>query len=320
MASRRSSPTTPPTFTPLTQNPWWAWARSGGCGTRTGTAPTGGSPSPPTFSPSTAPPRSCGPRSGTGIRLARSTATCGLSGCVTTAAATGSRSGLTGLDAPTPPATASDYSFSCRALEWRQMGTGGQPAHRAAPQRRALRASDIPIETPDRLIGITGMRSLTGLAVDRHGRLLQRLTACRAAHSIGAIRQSEGGSHDASKREPGAGGQCRLRPRRPQCPAELLRRGRPLAHPRPRTSRWPPRRHRSGDGGLLSKISELSGATARLELHDILANDNHTVTLATISAERAGKHYQDNLVQVAHVQNGKVTEIWRHRADADATG
>src|SRR6266699_7149838 len=38
MASRRSSPTTPPTFTPLTQNPWWAWARSGGCGTRTGTA------------------------------------------------------------------------------------------------------------------------------------------------------------------------------------------------------------------------------------------------------------------------------------------
>ena len=70
--------------------------------------------------------------------------------------------------------------------------------------------------------------------------------------------------------------------------------------------------------GMLSKISELSGGTARLELHDILANDNHTVTLATISAERAGKHYQDNLVQVAHVQNGKVTEIWTHPADPDA--
>jgi len=69
---------------------------------------------------------------------------------------------------------------------------------------------------------------------------------------------------------------------------------------------------------LLSKISGLSGGTARLELHDILANDTHTVTLATIHADRAGKHYQDNLVQVAHVQNGKVTEIWTHPADPDA--
>ncbi len=67
--------------------------------------------------------------------------------------------------------------------------------------------------------------------------------------------------------------------------------------------------------GLLSKIFELSGGTARLELHDVLANDNHTVTLATISAQRAGKQYQDNLVQVIHVQNGKATEIWTHPAD-----
>ncbi len=69
---------------------------------------------------------------------------------------------------------------------------------------------------------------------------------------------------------------------------------------------------------LVSKISELSRGTARLDLHDTLANDTHTVTLATIRAERAGKRYQDNLVQVAHVQDGKVTEIWTHPADPDA--
>jgi len=67
--------------------------------------------------------------------------------------------------------------------------------------------------------------------------------------------------------------------------------------------------------GLLRKIAELSGGTARLELHDVLANDAHTVTLATIRAERAGKQYQDNLVQVAHVQSGKAAEIWTHPAD-----
>src|SRR6266567_3029308 len=67
--------------------------------------------------------------------------------------------------------------------------------------------------------------------------------------------------------------------------------------------------------GLFGKISELSGGTARLELHDVLANDDHAVSLATIRAERAGRQYRDNLVQVIHVRNGKATEVWTHSAD-----
>src|SRR5260370_19488568 len=66
---------------------------------------------------------------------------------------------------------------------------------------------------------------------------------------------------------------------------------------------------------LFGRIFELSGGTARIELHDVLANDNHTVSLATIRAERTGKQYQDNLVQVIHVQNGKAVEVWTHPAD-----
>jgi len=66
---------------------------------------------------------------------------------------------------------------------------------------------------------------------------------------------------------------------------------------------------------LFGRIFELSGGTARIELHDVLANDDHTVSLATIRAERAGKKYQDNIVQVIHVQNGKATEVWTHPAD-----
>jgi uncharacterized protein len=63
---------------------------------------------------------------------------------------------------------------------------------------------------------------------------------------------------------------------------------------------------------LFGKISELSGGTARFELHDVLVSDDHTVSLATITAERAGKQYQDNLVHVMHVQDGKATEVWTH--------
>src|SRR5260221_8279356 len=51
MASRRSSPTTPPTFTLPAKNSSWAWTRSGGCGSWTGTARRRSSPSPPAFSP-----------------------------------------------------------------------------------------------------------------------------------------------------------------------------------------------------------------------------------------------------------------------------
>ena len=66
---------------------------------------------------------------------------------------------------------------------------------------------------------------------------------------------------------------------------------------------------------LLGKISDLSAGTARFELHDVLANDDHTVSLATIKAQRGGKQYQDNVVHVMHVQNGKAVEIWTHVAD-----
>jgi ketosteroid isomerase-like protein len=69
---------------------------------------------------------------------------------------------------------------------------------------------------------------------------------------------------------------------------------------------------------LLGRIVELSGGTARFELHDVLANDAHTVSLATIRAERAGKKYQDNIVQVIHVKNGKAAEVWTHSADPSA--
>jgi uncharacterized protein len=66
---------------------------------------------------------------------------------------------------------------------------------------------------------------------------------------------------------------------------------------------------------LFSKISELSGGTARFTLHDVLANGNNMISLATITAERTGKHYQDKLVHVMHVHDGKATEVWTYAAD-----
>jgi ketosteroid isomerase-like protein len=69
---------------------------------------------------------------------------------------------------------------------------------------------------------------------------------------------------------------------------------------------------------LLGRISELSGGTVRAGLHDVLVSNDHTVALATVRAERAGKQLELNLVHVIHAENGKATEVWTHASDPAA--
>ena len=70
--------------------------------------------------------------------------------------------------------------------------------------------------------------------------------------------------------------------------------------------------------GMLGRISELSGGTIQHELHDVLVSTDHTVVLATIRAQRAGKQLHDNIVHVIHGENGKATEVWSHSSDPAA--
>jgi ketosteroid isomerase-like protein len=67
--------------------------------------------------------------------------------------------------------------------------------------------------------------------------------------------------------------------------------------------------------GLFGKVAELSGGTFGLDIHDVLADDEHAVVLATAHGEREGKSIHDNQVHVFHVSNGKVTEFWGHAGD-----
>lgn len=66
---------------------------------------------------------------------------------------------------------------------------------------------------------------------------------------------------------------------------------------------------------------EDSGGTFQVELHDILANDDHAVALATSTASKGGMSLHDNYTHVAHVKNGKLTESWlftEHPDEVDA--
>lgn len=70
---------------------------------------------------------------------------------------------------------------------------------------------------------------------------------------------------------------------------------------------------------LRGRLHELSGGTHRIELHDVIGNDEHVVALQTTRAERAGRQLELNIVHVFHVRDGKVTEVWSHHGDLHAS-
>lgn len=62
--------------------------------------------------------------------------------------------------------------------------------------------------------------------------------------------------------------------------------------------------------GFFGKIMELSGGTSSLEVHDLLANDEHGVALVTARGERNGRSLRGADVHTFHFRGGKVVEFW----------
>lgn len=70
---------------------------------------------------------------------------------------------------------------------------------------------------------------------------------------------------------------------------------------------------------FFAKLMDVSGGTFRIEVHDILANDEHVVALTRSTAEREGRQHETKGAQVLHVDSeGQVTESWFHPEDAYA--
>jgi uncharacterized protein len=76
-----------------------------------------------------------------------------------------------------------------------------------------------------------------------------------------------------------------------------------------------------GVDNVLANFGQLaaeSGGTFRVEIHDLLASEDHVVVLARSSADREGKHFEGNYCHVFHLSGGKVTESWVVNEDAYA--
>ena len=62
--------------------------------------------------------------------------------------------------------------------------------------------------------------------------------------------------------------------------------------------------------GLFGQLMELTGGSFHLEIHDILANDEHGAVLVTARGERDGKTLAAREVNIWHLADGKATEFW----------
>ncbi len=62
--------------------------------------------------------------------------------------------------------------------------------------------------------------------------------------------------------------------------------------------------------GFLASLARETGGTFRLDVHDVLANDEHVVALGTLSASRGSRSIEIPVANVIHIRAGKITEFW----------
>ena len=72
--------------------------------------------------------------------------------------------------------------------------------------------------------------------------------------------------------------------------------------------------HRGTDAvlGFFGRTQELTAGTFRAELHEVVADDQHTVGLHLATGEREGRTLEDHEVVVFHVRDDKVVEAWQY--------
>jgi ketosteroid isomerase-like protein len=73
-----------------------------------------------------------------------------------------------------------------------------------------------------------------------------------------------------------------------------------------------------GQRAVIDRFERIRGAgiSSRFEIHDVVANDRHVVALVHLHVENAsGARYDQPQVQVMHVRDGRIAEVWSMNQD-----
>lgn len=62
--------------------------------------------------------------------------------------------------------------------------------------------------------------------------------------------------------------------------------------------------------GVFQATGSAAGRSIRIELHDIVGNDEHVVGLHRMTGAREGRTINQSACIVCHVKNGELLEVW----------
>jgi ketosteroid isomerase-like protein len=69
---------------------------------------------------------------------------------------------------------------------------------------------------------------------------------------------------------------------------------------------------------FFGRVGELSGGSFRPDVHDICASEAHGVMLYHSTGKRDGRELHTPQVLVAHVEEGKIAEVWNTIVEGDS--
>jgi ketosteroid isomerase-like protein len=70
-----------------------------------------------------------------------------------------------------------------------------------------------------------------------------------------------------------------------------------------------------GKEAVLQSMAGLEGIDLQVELHDVLANDEHVVGLVTATVRVGDQTFTYRTAEITHAKDGKVTERWAFSDD-----
>jgi ketosteroid isomerase-like protein len=66
---------------------------------------------------------------------------------------------------------------------------------------------------------------------------------------------------------------------------------------------------------FMPKLMSAACEGFNIDIHDVVANDEHVVGLYKVTAKGGGREASWNHVNVYHVRDGKIVEFWHHPGD-----
>jgi ketosteroid isomerase-like protein len=73
-----------------------------------------------------------------------------------------------------------------------------------------------------------------------------------------------------------------------------------------------------GKQALMEMYGALSDVEIKVDLHDILANDEHLIALVNATAKRGDRTFNYKTAEIHHIKDGKITHRWAFSDDTEA--